>query len=212
MNKIEQKLETEVKHSLWRFALASWIAILVLNIAALGAIYVALKNKPPSPKVNLPSPSPTTVNPNWPACKDYLDAAMATLSAVKTQTPKAKLGINEPVYIPLGSLSSKSFGSWSDTGMQTYLDSVDYPAGARVYLEASMRIPTANGQVFLRVVQGNENLVVPGTEISVEGNQPKLITSSGFKLWSGNKLYKLQFRTSMDYEAVVDFARFKIVY
>ena len=145
-----------------------------------------------------------------PACRELFTAALATIAS----QPKSKTigGQTKPgeYFIPLGSARGKNF-NWTDTGMQAYVDLANYPGLKNVYFEASMSIPTANGRVFLRLVQANENSVVPGSEIWGETDKPKMVMSGPITLWQGNKLYKVQFKTSMDYEAVVDFARLRIV-
>ena len=207
--------------SILHLVVISWIALLVLNGAALILVYSALKNNQKTESSNLvavqkPNEKPEPMISCTAGCRDF-DAIIATLAAQQNSNPvetpymaslpKAK----REIFIPLGSVTAKSF-DWLDTGLQTYIDSADFGSKASVYLEASIHIPTANGRAFLRLMQDNEHIYIPGTEISAEGDKPVLITSKSFNLWQGNKLYKVQLKTSMDYEAVIDFARLRIVY
>ena len=213
------ELNQPTPRSLLHLIVISWIALLVLNGAALVLVYSALKNNQQvqtkhalslqAPKSNeKPEQMVSCVG----GCRDF-DAIIATLAAQKVETPKlASLPAEKrEMFIPLGSVTAKSF-AWQDTGLQVYVDSSDFDKEASVYLEASIHIPTANGRAFLRLMQDNEHAYVPGTEISAEGDKPLLVTSQAFKIWQGNKLYRVQLKTSMDYEAVVDFARLRIVY
>lgn len=210
-------IETSEKSSILRLVIFSWISILIFNLAALVLIYTTLKNNLAAPsQINLQEEKTEEVdcglvcNEN---CHDYVDLAVATLAAnPKNTTNYTPQNSKKETYIPLGSVTQKSPGSWSDTGLQTYLDPADWGGNPNLQLEVSLQIPTANGQARLRLWQANENFLLPGTEIIGEGNKPVLVTSKPFKLDKGNKLYKLQLYTTMDYETVIDSARIKVTY
>lgn len=131
-------------------------------------------------------------------------AQVKVLPASSSQTPKK-------YFIPLGSASSKSLETWKDTGAQVYLDPADYP-GAMITWEASFKIPTANGKVCARLINVNENIFLWGSEICSEGDTYKLISSGPITPWQGNKLYRVQLKTTMDYEAIMEGARIKVSY
>lgn len=114
-------------------------------------------------------------------------------------------------YVPLASAKMKSFNAWGDTGAEIYIDTADYPGGTFSW-EASLRIPTGNGRIYARLINVNENVEIWGSEIWSEGHNFKLVSSSPLTLWQGKKLYRVQFKTSMDYEAVMEGARIVVTY
>jgi hypothetical protein len=205
----------------------SWAAVLVVNITALAVLWFIIKNgwwKTEEQTVVSPVATPQQLvsEPQQcgdnlicaSTCKQLFDAALATLAGQPKNNPVTSAASQNKAgeyFIPLGSVTLKSF-DWVDTGMQAYVDPANYQGLKAVYFEASMRIPTANGRVWLRLVQANENSVVPGSEIWGETDKPRMATSAPITLWSGNKLYKVQLKTTMDFEAVVDSARLRIVF
>lgn len=115
-------------------------------------------------------------------------------------------------YIPLGAGTVKS-QDWQDTGAQVYIDPLNFPGAKSFVWEASFKIPTANGRVYGRLINVYDNKVeIWGSEISFEGANSTLIASAPINLWQGNKLYRVQLKTSMDYEAVMEGGRIVVTY
>lgn len=115
------------------------------------------------------------------------------------------------IYIPLGTGSVKSF-DWKDlAGIEVYFDPANYGKIKQVTFEASLRIPTANGWVYARLYNVNDSLPLIESEVSAEGDWGTRVESNPIPLSSGNKLYRVQMKTSMDYNGVLDLARIKIV-
>ena len=115
------------------------------------------------------------------------------------------------IYIPLGTGSVKSF-EWTDLpGVEAYFDPANYGKIKQVTFEASLRIPTANGRVFARLYNVNDKLGIYESEVSAEGDQGTRVESRPIPISSGNKLYRVQMKTSMDYTGILDMARIKII-
>ena len=225
----QKKLSYQIKHLVMHWLVVTWATILVINLTVLGVIYFSIKqgwwkqdeviDSVLTPEAFQAVPIVDCDKTCSPVCQDIFAAAIATLSGQKgvkanfsAPLPDATKVTNNvrEYYIPLGSRTMKSFGTWGDTGMQAYIDPANYPGIRKVYFEASVHIPTANGSVSLRLVQANEGLFLPGSEISVQGATPQIVSSQPLTLFTGNKLYKVQIKNGMDYEAVVDFARLKL--
>lgn len=138
----------------------------------------------------------------------------ATASAYQPVSAPASPIIRFPakeIYIPLGTGSVKSF-EWADlSGVEVYFDPANYGKIKQVTFEASLRIPTANGRVFARLYSVNDKLGIYESEVSAEGDWGTRVESKPVPLSSGNKLYRVQMKTSMDYPGVLDMARIKIV-
>jgi hypothetical protein len=229
-NHYQQELNQKVKHFVLRWIIIGWTAVIVINVTALGLVWFLAGNGwwkqkeqflVGSQEISV-LPQEKTESENCPsdlvcasACQELFNSSLATLAGqIKTKTAAKTTSSSSnkgETFIPLGSTRGKNF-NWTDTGMQAYLDVSNYAGAKAVYFEASMSIPTANGKVFLRLVQANENLMVPGSEIWSETDKVKMVTSSAITLMPGNKLYKVQLKTSMDYEAIVDSARLRIVW
>ncbi len=134
-------------------------------------------------------------------------------TAAKETSKKETITSNPKVYyIPLGSANVTSQNSWKDTGAQAYVDLANYNNVREVYFEASMYLPSANGRVYARLFNISDNIEVWNSEVWVEDSTPTLVTSvSPVRTWMGNKLYRVQMKTSMGFEGVLDSARIKII-
>jgi hypothetical protein len=115
---------------------------------------------------------------------------------------------------------SISFGSgqtnsedWEDVpGLNAYIDSNNYNSISAVYFEATLRIPTGNGQAYARLYNKTDNHPVWFSDLSTESDQPTLLQSpQSISLDSGNKLYQVQMKTSLKFDSLVDSARIKII-
>jgi hypothetical protein len=114
-------------------------------------------------------------------------------------------------FIPFGSGQS-SAGDWQDvTGLQTYIDSANYPNIKSVVFEASLHIPTGNESASVRLFNESEKHPVWFSEVSVAGGDPLFLISQPITLSSGNALYQVQMKTQLQYQAVLDQARIHII-
>lgn len=147
------------------------------------------------------------------ACLLAIDKAIT----VPTQTPSSSAAVTPGVssmkifYLPLGSGSTKD-QDWTDVpGLNAYIDPVNYGKIKSIIFEASLRIPTANGRIYVRLYNKNDKRPVWFSEISSEGSVSTLIQSAPISFEPGNKLYQVQAKTTMSYESFVDFARVKFI-
>jgi len=114
-------------------------------------------------------------------------------------------------YVPLGSGSS-SATTWEEIkNAEAYFDPQSYGKIKSITFEALMRIPTANGRVYARLYNVDDKIGLTETEVWVEGSTGVRVESSSFSLPQGKKLYRVQLKSTMGYEAVLDLGRLKIV-
>ncbi len=142
------------------------------------------------------------------SCLSTINRAISTSSATKPGDNKVNLKI---FYLPLGSGSTKSL-EWVDIpGLVTYIDPANFNKVKTFIFEASLRIPTANGQMDVRLYNKNDGRPVWFSDISSQSSTSILIQSQPITFEPGNKLYQVQARTSMGFDSFVDFARIKFV-
>ena len=123
---------------------------------------------------------------------------------IQSSTPKE-------YYVPFGSGSINS-PEWQDVpGLQAYIDSTAYGNISKVVFEASVHIPTGNETASVRLVNATDGRVIAGSELTFNGNASSTLLSSGFiTLDYANKLYKIQMKTQLNYQAILDQARVHI--
>lgn len=113
-------------------------------------------------------------------------------------------------FVPLGS-GSNATDDWADVaGVQAYIDSTQYSAVKSVMFEASVSIPTGNQTAYVRLYNATDKHPVWFSDVSMEGGTPQALFSKPITLDSGNKLYKVQMKTSLKYTANLTQARVHI--
>lgn len=150
------------------------------------------------------------------SCQLQIDAISKAISksvtpTLSTPSPTPQNNFVREVYIPLGGATTLKSTSYKTTGAMAYVDLGKYGQVKTVYFEVVLSIPTANGTVYARLINVTDsNTPVVGSEVSTFASTPGLLTSSPINLAYGNKLYAVQLRTTMDFEAVLEIARLRI--
>lgn len=114
-------------------------------------------------------------------------------------------------YIPFGSGETTSDTYEDVPGLQAYIDSSKYKNITKVTFEATLRIPTANGRAYAQLFNSTDKHPVWFSEIATEGSEAQLLISSPITLDQGNKLYKVQMKTTLKYQSIIDQARVHII-
>jgi len=129
-------------------------------------------------------------------------------TAVLTLAPQA-LQVKE-FFIPFGS-GTNSSDDWQDVaGLKASIDSSNYFSIKSVVFEASVSIPTGNQMAYVRLFNETDGHPVWFSDVSLEGGTPQLLISKPITLDSGNKTYKVQMKTSLKYQAILNQARIHI--
>jgi hypothetical protein len=115
-------------------------------------------------------------------------------------------------FISFGS-GSNSSSDWKDVeGLQTYIDSANYEGLKSVAFEASVHVPTGNQTASVRLFNATDKHPVWFSEVLFNGGgSPQLLISKPITLDEGNKLYKVQMKTQLQFQAILDQARIHII-
>jgi hypothetical protein len=165
--------------------------------SCLSAIYQSTKSPNNIPQVTVP-----TITPDISVSKNPSPTTVPTASVTSQ--------IKE-FYISFGS-GTNSSGDWEDVGgLKTSIDSSNFPSIKSAVFEASVSIPTGNQTAYARLFNETDKHPVWYSDVSLDGGIPQLLVSKPITLDSGNKTYKIQMKTSLKYQAVLNQARIHII-
>lgn len=152
-------------------------------------------------------------------CKTLIQAELAKLpSAVPTPLPLSASPVSAPIaqnipkefYIPLGSGKTKNDG-WEDlAGAESYIDTNLYPNLKQVTFEATVSIPQGIGWMYAKLYNVTDKHPVWFSEVTTESNIPSR-KEAKITLDSGNKLYRIQAKSTLRSDALVENARIKVL-
>lgn len=118
-----------------------------------------------------------------------------------------------PTYIPLGSTGSTQTLDWTSIAtLEADIDSADYNGYSNMYLEINIRSFQGNGKAFTRLFNKTDGTAVANSEVSTTSSDYTTLISSGFRVSSGKKTYRIQLKTLTGYAADVQFARIRVVF
>ncbi|MEP7167169.1 MAG: hypothetical protein ABI758_04290 [Candidatus Woesebacteria bacterium] len=145
------------------------------------------------------------------------DAKIATLTtkvqnSIKPQSPVASTpvpGVKE-FFIPMGSGSTQK-SDWEDVaGTDVYIDTKNFPGIKQSYFEVSMHIPTKNGTMYARLYNVTDKHPIWNSDVLTDLDT-STFTTSKITLDPGNKQYRVQMKTTLQYPSILDSARVKIL-
>jgi hypothetical protein len=135
-------------------------------------------------------------------------ACMNAINSLKT--PATTTSVTKESYIPMGQGTGNS-EDWTDVpGVQAYIDMNAYKKVKQVIFEATISDPTANQKVWVRLTNATDGRQVWGSDLSMEGAGPTTLQSPPVTLDHGEKLYKVQMKTQLQYPATIQQARVHI--
>lgn len=139
------------------------------------------------------------------------NAVTPTLSPTALPLQNTNSSQAKEYYVPFGSGSGSS-ADWQDVpGLQASIDSSSYASIKSVVFEASLHVPDANQSASVRLYNATDNHPVWNSQLDFTGStQSVFLTSQSISLDSGNKLYKVQMETQLQYTAVLDQSRLHI--
>ncbi len=139
-------------------------------------------------------------------------ASLKLSNQTETQkTPVASGGTAVKEYFITFGSGSSAADDWADvTGLSAYVDSTQYGRIKSVTFEASVFIPTGNERAYVRLFNATDKHPVWFSEVSLEGGQSQLLISQPITLDPGNKLYQVQMKTSLKYQANLAQSRLRI--
>lgn len=143
---------------------------------------------------------------------DQITATPVVLPTI-TPVPVAKeqtAALPREIYIPVGTGSTKS-SSWDGiVGAEVNIDTGKYGYIKEVYFQASLRIPTANGEVYAKLYNETDKHDVWFSEVFSQGEEGTL-KEAKISLDPGAKLYRVYLKSTLEAEAQLLFSRIKLI-
>lgn len=144
----------------------------------------------------------------------YQATSSLKLSQTNTSQPTSKVLVDtssvKEYFITLGT-GSVSSDEWTDiSGIQAAIDSTLYKSIKKVTFEASLEIPTGNGTGYVRLYNVTDKHPVWYSEMILEGQTGKLLTSNPITLDKGSKTYQVQMKNSLRSTTILNQARVHI--
>lgn len=113
-------------------------------------------------------------------------------------------------FIPLGA-GSTTASTWTDVlGVKAEVDNTKYGKIKQVLFEASVHVPNADQIVDVRLYNETDNYIVGNSELSFPSGTTQNFRITAISLGQGSKVYKVQMRTQLQYQAVLDQSRIHI--
>jgi len=144
------------------------------------------------------------------ATASYKPPIQSSTAALKEVTSTSR-GVKE-FFISFGS-GSNSSSDWQDVlALQSYIDSANYEDIKSVTFEASVHVPTGNQTASVRLFNVTDKHPVWSSEVLFNGGgTPQFLVSKPITLDQGNKLYQVQMKTQLQFQAILDQARIHII-
>jgi hypothetical protein len=126
--------------------------------------------------------------------------------------PTTSTNLTSTIYIPLGGGSVQTDNyTWKDVPVEVDINTDDYPKILEMRFYGTLKVPTGNGRVEARLYDVSSGQIT-GSEIGGEGAGGVYVGSNTFRLGSGVRKLRLQMRTSMDYQGVLENGKIKIIW
>jgi len=183
---------------------------------------VSQENAEPLQIVNRPTPDPEAIafysDSCNPACQTQINSVKQVITRI---TPQA-IGSIETARSSVSNSAAKEYSvtlgkgssdakDWEDVpGVNAYINTDNYSDISSVIFEVSLRIPTANDEVFARLYNKTDSVTVSSSEVTTDNKDSTLLQANNISLKGGNKLYQLQMKTRFGRESLADSARVKI--
>lgn len=150
-------------------------------------------------------------------CKRLIEESVRNaLATLTVPSPRPVVVAQAPAairefYIPLGSGSTMK-STWENlTATETRVDTSSYGTISETTFIAALRNPTKNGQVEVQLYNVTDNHPVWGSHMIMSNAVSQTMTSGPIQLDSGNKLYRVQIKSTLSYDAYLDSAKLRIV-
>lgn len=147
-----------------------------------------------------------------------LDELDAQVNSLGKDGPLQGSNISKPgstgqkiFYIPLGAASTTSRTMLDLPSTYTIIDTNSYGQIQAAYFEASLSIPTNNGSVNAQLFDETAKHLAWYSTITTSSQTPVLVTSQPIVLTPGAHTYGVQLQSTLGAQAVMDFARVRIV-
>lgn len=141
----------------------------------------------------------------------YETVITATPLPAKINTSEKTLTEAKEIYVPLGSGSTKNV-EWDDLiTTDTLIDSSKYGSILEMYLIATLSNPTQNGQIDAQLVNVTDKHPVWFSQLVLNGPKKENLISPKIQLDPGTKLYRMQLKSSLGAEVLLENAKLRII-
>jgi hypothetical protein len=127
-----------------------------------------------------------------------------------TTVPKTVAGRTKYLPVGQGTIQTADY-SWRDLPVEIEVNTDEYSNNVYFSFEGTLRIPSGNGKVEARLVDKTSG-PLNGSEITGEGSDGVYRRSNNFYLGGGVRKLKVQMRTSMDYQGILENGKLKVTY
>jgi hypothetical protein len=197
------------------FAFAVVTLLVGVNLIYLDILAFHQSTKPKeSPNVTViplsPTLPPNDICPQ--SCLTKIQERILPISPTSSQlAPTSTIGpSNREFFIPFGSGSSIASDWENVAGLESSINTANYPRITKVTFEATLRTPTGNQTAFARLYNVTDKHPVWFSDVSVDGGITKLVISTPVSLDAGNKTYQVQMKTSLGFQSFLDQSRLRI--
>lgn len=134
-----------------------------------------------------------------------------TPSPTSTPTPTpTPINTAKEFFVPLGTGTGNSADWTVVDGMGARVDLSNYGEIEKITFEVTVRIPTGNQIIWIRLYNANTYQSVAGSELTLSTGTATLLTSSPLTLASGDNLYQIQMKTQLQSPTNINMARLRI--
>jgi len=215
----ESLSEKTQSFSPFKFFVIFFIFLILLNLIYIDILTfkgAKLDIIPVTPPIQKPIQRENDVCPQ--SCVSQIQEATASYKAitpssdaVSKEVTTASKGVKE-FFISFGS-GSNSSSDWQDVlALQSYIDSGNFEDIKSVTFEASVHVPTGNQTASVRLFNVTDKHPVWTSEVLFNGGgTPQFLVSKPITLDQGNKLYQVQMKTQLQFQAILDQARIHII-
>lgn len=209
------------------------ILIFLLTIVAANLFILDLKVFSPNSSVMFSevsisaTPPPTSISGQNDARATFCPQSCLSIIEVATQSSKVSVvapsqpatGNVQPItsrvsresYIPLGTGSTDKSSFADLTATETSIDPANYGTIKEAYFIASLKNPTRNGSVEAQLYNVTDKHPVWNSLVTMNGAESQTITSGKITLDTGNKLYRIQLKSTLNYTVSLDNAKLRII-
>lgn len=165
-----------------------------------------------------PFPKTTNVNSRISALENAVLILQSQVAILKNQSPGPTTTTTQvasttkyPLYIPLGAGGQAGDKGWFALNQyQISIDPGQYSGYTSMQLEVNYRLLQKSGTAHARLYNATDNTAISTSEVTTTSDEFSLVTSGGFTLTSGNKIYKLQIKSIEGVEIQLESARIKV--
>lgn len=179
----------------------------------LNSVYLensSITAKAPNPLSDLNLSCPTS-------CLDLIDQATVK-DRMGNPEPSIPSAIQIPVkttekeyFIPLGT-GATAKNDWENLiSTETVINPSVYGNLKEAYFIVSLKNPTRNGAVEVRLYNVTDNNVVYGSHLIMNGPLEQTISSSNFAMPLASKLYRVQLKSTLSFPVSLENSRLKII-